>query len=192
MSTLADLAGQHLCLRLQPLNRALRAAVRRQDRLASRLDDVKLAEVCLTAQHVDVLLDDVTHWDHCVNDERELGLSAEEAEREAELRDRAHAIGHELPLDRLARTCGLDELECEAVLLCAAPEIDLAYEKIYGYVLDDFQRRAPCVELIASLTAGSIAERLSRRRALGRLGRLRRYGVLRASGDASNEWRQEL
>src|SRR5205085_12424762 len=86
----------------------------------------------------------------------------------------------------------LTEFELEAILLCAAVEIDRSYERIYAYILDDLNRRYPCIELLCSLTAGAFAERFARRQALNRYGKLRRIGVLQAHGEPATELRQEL
>src|SRR5262249_4010312 len=79
-----------------------------------------------------------------------------------------------------------------AVLLCAAVELDRSYERIYAYILDDLNRRYPCVELLSSLTAGALAERCARRQTLGRYGKLRRTGALEAYGEPATELRQGL
>jgi hypothetical protein len=78
------------------------------------------------------------------------------------------------------------------VLLCAAVELDRSYERIYAFILDDLNRRYPCVELICDLTSATLVERCARRPALGPYGKLRRHGVLRAYGDPPTEGRQEL
>src|SRR5262249_50954117 len=78
-----------------------------------------------------------------------------------------------------------------AVVLCAAPELDRSYERIYAFILDELGRRAACPELLSMLAAPSLVERIACRHALSRFGKLRRGGVLVARGDAS-ELRQEL
>jgi len=194
MASLAEIAAQHLLLRLLPINRALRAAVRRQAEAASRLSRPDLTELCVTTDQVERLLDDA---DALVG-QAEMSqpvvapLLPEELEREEQLRNAACEAGGSLPLDRISLELGLSQFEIEALLLCAAPEIDRSFERIFAYVLDDLQRRAPCVELLATLTAGSSAERLARRASLGRFGRLRRCGLVKAVGEPATDWRQEL
>lgn len=188
MTLPAGLACEHLLLRLKPLHRALRAAVRRQAEAAGRLLRPDVSPFCVTADQVETLLADV---------EEMIGWSGEPAplapeEADEQERLRARAAGEELPLDRLSRHLGLGAFEEEAVLLCLAPEIDRSYERIYAYVLDDLNRRSPCVELLVSLTAATLPERLERRRLLGPFGRLRRCGVLEAREEAATDLRQEL
>lgn len=187
MTVPAGLALAHLALRLRPLHRALHTAVQRQTAAAERLLRPDVSPLCVTQDQVEILLGDVDAlpaW----SGEPALLTGGEELEQER-LRLRA---GDALPLDRLSRHLGLSVFEQEALLLCAAPEIDIAYERIYAYVLDDLNRRFPCVELLASLTAVSLEERLARQRMLSRFGRLRRCGVIEARSEAPTELRQEL
>ncbi|HEV7669572.1 MAG TPA: ATP-binding protein [Thermoanaerobaculia bacterium] len=195
MTFASGLAVEHLALRLRPLHRALRNAVHRQTAEAERLLRPDVTPLCVTPDQVETLLGDVEALPGWAGTSAPL-LPGEVIEEER-LRSRALAetgagVGKELPLDRLSRRLGLDAFDEEAVLLCAAPEIDRAYERIYAYVLDDLNRRFPSVELLASLTAASLPERLARRRALGPFGRLRRTGVLEARGEAPTDLRQEL
>jgi hypothetical protein len=190
MALPASQACEHLLLRLRPLQRALRAAVHRQTAAAERLLRPDISPLCVTVDQVETLLGDAEDLATWSGDAAPL-LPEEEDEQER-LRSRAAAADGRLPLDAFAQHLGLTAFEQEAVLLCAAPEIDRAYERIYAYVLDDLNRRSPCIELLTSLTATSFAERLARRRALGRFGRLRRYGVLEPRGEAATDLRQEL
>src|SRR5262249_18736249 len=115
-------------------------------------------------------------------------LTAEEAATEKELLQQSAT----LPLNRLMQKLSLSPFEQEAVLLCAAPELDRSYERIYAYILDDLNRRWPCIELLSSLTADSLNDQIARHRTLGRFGKLRRASVLQPHGEAATELRQEL
>ena len=97
-----------------------------------------------------------------------------------------------LPLDELAGRFGLTDDEQQALLLCAAPELDRAYERVIAYILDDLNRRFPCVELLTAVTAGSGLGGLAQRGVLARSGRLRLLGLLTPYGEAPTELRQEL
>ena len=188
-----ELALQHLALRLGPVNRALRAAVARQARQAARLIRPDVAPLCVTDDQVSKLLDDADALLGGTSDSGvAAGLSVREAERQEALRTACRQSGARLPLDELAASLELSAFEEQAILLCAAPELDRAYERIYAYILDDLSRRHPCVELLSSVTADSLRERVACRHAIGRYGKLRRYGVLRAAGEAATELRQEL
>lgn len=200
MNTSAPTAVAHMLLRLRPLNRALRHAVERQARAAARLKRPDAKAICITDDQVVNLLADVeAQAGDTGEEEPERGVRAEayeltarEREEEEELRAQAAEAGVELPLDMLTRRLHLSPFEQEAVLLCAAVEVDRAYERIFAYILDDLNRLFPCVELICSLTASSLAHGLTRRHAVGRFGRLRRAGLLVAHGEAATESREEF
>jgi len=189
----ATLAIEHLLLRLRPLNRALRRAVEVQSGIADQLIRPEVAALCVTDDQVLKLLDGV---DGLFGEGQSRDaidcLTPDEQAIEEELRERSASIKARLPLKQLAQALDLTAFEEEAILLCAAPEIDRAYERVYAYILDDLNRRFPCVELLSSLTSTSPCERLSRRHILGRFGKLQRTGLLRPQGEAATELRQEL
>ena len=184
---------EHLLMRLRPINRALHQAVKRQGQFAARLARPDVTPLCITDDHVNNLLDAVDALiDGDDNSEMFADVSADEQSSQYGLKELTEIDLIQFPLERMASELGLDSYEQEAILLCAAPELDRAYERIYAYILDDLNRRYPCIELLSSLTARSMQERLLRRHALGRFGRLRRLGLLVPSGEASTELRQEL
>jgi hypothetical protein len=186
-----DVAIRHLLIRLRPLNRALRAAVERQAAEAAQLDRPDLVPYCITDEQVGVLLD---RLDALPLSDRidAASLSPEEQAAEQQIREQAAAAGVVLPLDALARQLDLTDQEQQALLLCAAPELDRAYERVIAYVLDDLNRRFPCVELLTLITAGSGLGGLAERGVLSRTGRLRLLGLLTPHGEAPTELRQEL
>jgi hypothetical protein len=196
--SVSDLALEHLLLRLQPVNRALRRAVEHQRRLAARLARPDAVPLCVTDDQVEALLGDVAELARGPGAGTGSGTgtgageAGSEAPREEELRRSAAETGRRLPLEALAGDLGLTPYEVEALLLCAAVDLDRSYERIYAFVLDDLNRRFPCVELLAGLTARSPAERLARFRALGPYGRLRRHRLLVAGEPAPTALRQEL
>jgi hypothetical protein len=186
-----SLAVEHLLLRLRPINRSLRAAVARQQVANARLVAPRAAPLCVTDDQVSQLLDDVDEASP-IDPGGEPVSTAEELALELDLRARAAAAGATLPLDALAAHLGLGPFEQDVVVLCAAPEITRSYERIFAFVLDDLNRRMPCVELAVAIAPAPAVERLARRRALNRFGVLRRAGVLRPWGDAPSDQRQEL
>lgn len=193
MPALERLAVEHLMLRLRPLNRALRAAVERQAAEAARLDRLDLIPYCVTDEQVGWLLDRVDALSRPdAGEATPVAAADEDGVAESELRTRADAASLALPLDQLARHVELTPEEQDALLLCVAPELDRAYERIYAYVLDDLSRRFPCTELLCAVAGGTATDRLARRRMLGRAGRLRRFGLLRPRGESPTQLRQEL
>jgi ATPase family associated with various cellular activities (AAA) len=185
-------APVHLHLRLAALNRACRAAVADQEREAQQLDRPDLAAHSVTDRQVVVLLERV---DRLVTGPlRELtepALTALDLRAEADLRAQAHQAGGALPLDTLSDRAGLTELDRQALVAVVAPELDRAYERIYAYLCDEFDRRHPSVEVLMLLTAG-IEDRPTRRLALGPYGTLRRQRLLVEHGDAPSDLRQQL
>ncbi|MFI1330782.1 ATP-binding protein [Streptomyces sp. NPDC020845] len=183
-------AVEHLRIRLAGLHQALRAAVERQAGLAARLTRPDLTPYCVTDEQVEVLLGEVHAFTDTMAEPYVPRPTEPEAERD--LRRRASAEGTTLPLDALATRFGLTRAEQDALLLAAAVELDRGYERIYAYIVDNLNRRLPSVELLVSVGAHGAAARLALRRALGPAGPLRRYGLLRAHGEAAVGLAQEL
>jgi hypothetical protein len=146
MSKQAELALQHLLLRLKPLNRALRVAVERQTQQAKRLLRSDVTPLCVTEDQVNTLLGDMDALlaADCAND-GPASLNSEELVQEADLRSQAATLGFRLPLDHLSESGALSTFEQDAVLLCTAPELHRSYERIYAYILDDLNRRVPSI-----------------------------------------------
>src|SRR5579859_1342966 len=193
MDSLASLAIAHLILRLQPINRALRVAVENQRADAERLARPDVSALCVTSDHVQLLLQQIDF----VQSGMALysspsALTPEELDAEAELRSAASATSLFLPLERMVSELSLTEFETEVILICAAVEFDPKYERIFAFLLDDLNRKLPCLELLTSLTASSLDERIARRHILGCSGQLRRRGILVPVGDAASELRQEF
>jgi hypothetical protein len=192
MNTFTDLAARHLVLRLRPLARALRVAADRQAQLAAQLIRPDVAPLCVTDDQVQVLLSAISGGPAIHAGTTEWALDEQEAALEAALRANATEERAALPLDCLEQQLGLNEMEMRALLVCVAPELDRAYERIYAYILDDLNRRFPCIELATILCADDLPTQLRQRALLGPLGKLRRLGVLDAVGEASTEVRRQL
>ena len=67
----------------------------------------------------------------------------------------------------LRDTYGLTDQELDAVLIGLAPEADLRYERLYGYLQDDVTRRRPTVNLILDLITTSPDDKLVARAIFG-------------------------
>ena len=184
-------AMRHLRLRLRPILRALSAAAARQVEEVQRL--AGSAPTGITPVQVAGW---VAGLDAALLDGRVPGQRAELTpdEQATEARVRAGALddGVTLPLDAIEADAELEPFEIEALLVCAGAELDRRWGGILAFIADDAARVRPSVGLLASLTATMLAELPARRRALGRLGRLRRTGLLRAHGESPVERDQEL
>ncbi|SEL12318.1 ATP-binding protein [Nitrosovibrio tenuis] len=64
--------------------------------------------------------------------------------------------GIELRLERLHELFQLTPFDIDVVLVCMAVELDLRYEKIYGYLQDDVTKKKPSVELLLNLLAPTL------------------------------------
>jgi hypothetical protein len=83
----------------------------------------------------------------------------------------------------LARRFDLACFDLDIVLIALAPEIDLRYERLYGYLQDDVTRRRPSVDLTLNLLGASAGERLARRRHFGSDAPLFRHGLARLEAE---------
>lgn len=69
----------------------------------------------------------------------------------------------ELRLERLRELFELTPFDIDALLVCMAVELDLRYEKLYGYLQDDVTKKKPSVELLLNLLAPSFERNVNAR-----------------------------
>ncbi len=77
---------------------------------------------------------------------------------------RSLEAGSSLRLCRLDSIFHLDRLEHNAVIICAAAELDTKYERIYGYLQDDMTRRSPTLGLVLDLLCSTPEEKVEARK----------------------------
>lgn len=82
----------------------------------------------------------------------ELAEERRALEQQALQAERGGAV---LPLRRIARLFGLSSFEQDVLLLALAPEIDLRYERLYGYIQDDVTKKRPSIDLALRLLCGT-------------------------------------
>jgi len=87
------------------------------------------------------------------------------------------------PLTGLIQRFGLSAFDADLLILAAASELDLRYERIYAYLQDDITRKHPTVELALNLLCSSADEKLERRAHLGPEAPLIRDGLLQLLPD---------
>src|SRR5574337_368415 len=63
----------------------------------------------------------------------------------------------------LVHAFGLDDFDLALLLIAAAPELDLRYERLFAYLQDDVNKKRPTVDLALNLLCGSLAAKLHRR-----------------------------
>ncbi len=76
------------------------------------------------------------------------------------LAQQALAGGHTPRLLHLAQAFGLDRFDLDVFLICLAPNLDLRYERLYGFLQDDVTRRRPTVNLMLDLLCEPGPQRL--------------------------------
>ena len=66
-------------------------------------------------------------------------------------------------LTALAQEFGLEEFDCDVLLIALAVELDLKYERLFGYLQDDVTRKRPTVDLALHLLCPTAESRIARR-----------------------------
>jgi SpoVK/Ycf46/Vps4 family AAA+-type ATPase len=97
------------------------------------------------------------------------------------------SVPGESRIAKLAEHFGLTAAEQDVLMICLAPDLDLRYERLFGYLQDDVTRRRPTVELVLRLLASTLEERAALRVALGPNGRLAMAGLLAPNQDDQAE-----
>ena len=77
----------------------------------------------------------------------------------------SHNQGIDLRLDTLRQHFQLSALEVDLLLIGLAPELDLRYERLFGYLQDDVTKRRPTVDLVLNLLSPTFADKLAARSA---------------------------
>lgn len=95
-------------------------------------------------------------------------------------------LSHAEPQWRLlANAFTLTPAELDILALAIAPEIDLRYERIFGYLHDDVTRRRLTPDLACQLLCASFEERLTARQLFAADANLMRHGIVQLLPDAS-------
>lgn len=84
----------------------------------------------------------------------------------------ALAAGLALPLVSLATAFSLSKFERDALLLCAAPDLDPQFELLFSYAQNDVTRKRPTPDLILRLLCDTLPARLEQRSAFSAAGTL--------------------
>ena len=87
---------------------------------------------------------------------------------------------------RLQASYGLSDAELDVLLIAVAPEIDLRYERVYGYLQDDVNRRLPTVDLALDLVSRTAEEKRANRALLGSGAPLARFRLLELASEPNS------
>lgn len=158
---------QHILAEVERIDVLIRAQVLRARQLHAT--DEHFQGLYVSEQEIDSLLSEpagLPHWatDAALPSLGHLSAALEEmatinAQRGAESR----RLGVTLRLDELARRFQLSPFALDVLLVCLAPEIDLRYERLFGYLQDDITKRRPSVDLALNLLTPSLARKLAER-----------------------------
>lgn len=91
--------------------------------------------------------------------------------------------GLTLRLERIKNIFSLSSFEVDVILICLLSEIDLKYQRIYGYIQDDITRKNPTVDLVLQLLFNSFKDRLKAQEAFLSGSSLLKYSLIRLSDD---------
>ena len=91
-------------------------------------------------------------------------------------------------LGKTERDHSLSTEDLAALLITIAPDLDLKYEKIYGYLQDDVTRKRPTPNLIANLMAVDSLQRLQVLARLSMDAPLMRAGLIASTETADVPW----
>ena len=129
-----DASTRYLLGRLEVVARRVRAAC--EARRATDPDPLdRFRGLHISAAHADRLLE---HVDTPPPPDEEAGRLLSRVEADA---DAAEGRGSHLRLRHLQRAFGLDGLEVEVLLIALAPDLEVRFEPLYGYLQDDVTRR---------------------------------------------------
>jgi hypothetical protein len=159
-------SSDQLLLLLELVGRELRERART---LAAELTDPQLRGLIIAEDEFDQLLGQP--------------LNASPFAALAQLAEPAPLGSWRCLLDRL----GLSSTEGLVILICLLPEVDRAYERIFGYLQDNVTARRPSVDLLLRLLWARPPDRIAGRRLFWPAAPLRRLGlvVLRPEDDHS-------
>jgi AAA+ superfamily predicted ATPase len=86
--------------------------------------------------------------------------------------------GIRLRLIELEKSFNLTRFDIDALLACILPEIDLRFQKLYGYLQDDITRKNPSVDLLLRMLCGSFETKLKERQAFSSESKLMKYHLV--------------
>lgn len=89
-------------------------------------------------------------------------------------------------LRKVEHSFQLSAFEVDTLLACLLPELDLRYQKLYGYLQDDITKKSPTVDLLLHLLCESFDQRLIARQAFLPEAPLMKYHLIRLHDDPAS------
>lgn len=158
---------QHLLAELERIDLLVQIQVRRVRQLHKA--DEQFAGLVISEQEVDDLLARPIGMPRFLTAQdpeelQELQYALAIVTQQVEIRkNEGLRRGIRLRLLELQNLFGLDSFDLDCLLICLAPELDLRYERLYGYLQDDVTKKRPTVDLVLNLLCASFQERLNHR-----------------------------
>jgi SpoVK/Ycf46/Vps4 family AAA+-type ATPase len=152
-----------------------------------RLDG--LQGLVISEQEIAALLDGMTPAPDADAAVQYTALSESLAAIDASIAAREAASQHgstRLPLLVLRERCALSPMDEQCLVIAAAPDIDIRYEKVYAFLQDDVTRKRPTVGLMLDLLCGSAEEAIAARRCFDARAPLFRFHLCE-SAEAAHE-----
>ena len=140
LTAVADPSLLYVLRRLELVEARVRAAVARRRTTDPETDD-RFRGLYISQTHVDRLLADRSAP---AAPDAAAATALQEIEAAA---DAAEKEGADLRLRRLAGNFRLGEIDIELLLIAMAPDVDVRFERLYGYLQDDVSRRRASVGL---------------------------------------------
>ncbi len=161
-----SLSFQHLQSELQRIDLLIRREVRRWE-IAGQDPEDKFRGLYLPQQQAAALANRPfgESWGHTVALPQAEAAAftvamTETLQQTRTLSAQAQAQGRTLRLAHLTAACALDPFALDTLLICLAPQFDLRYERLYGYLQDDVTQKYPTINLVLDLLCPPGAARL--------------------------------
>ena len=91
--------------------------------------------------------------------------------------------GETLRLNHLTNVFDLSPFERSVIVVALASELDLKYERLFGYLQDDVTKKRPTVDLVLRLLCSTVSERLHARQAFTMEAPLLRWDLITLAED---------
>ena len=152
---------QHILAELERIDLLIRAQAQRARQ--THAVDADFLGLYISEQEVDALLVGSAGMPRWAAAPLPSEISSTLERLEQDIGGRKAASNVELRLDGLARCFGLTPFDVDVLLVALAPEIDVRYERLFGYLHDDVTRRRPSVDLALNLLCARFEDKLAAR-----------------------------
>lgn len=163
-----DLSLKHLEAELMRIDVLLHREVWRWQQTGQDINDVFRGQYVSDNEAIDLVKRPfATSWGQTIalnkSEKKAYDSALKDVNRHiAKIEKEAEKVSHRLRLNHLVEIFELDRFSLDTLLICLAPTLDLAYEKVYGYLQDDVTKKRPTVNLILNSLSMPGGDRLVR------------------------------